>query len=230
FRAEPPRRAQQPVPLCIRQIPPPTPRLRLHGGSGAARQRARAGRSARAPAVPGPEPCSERRVPSRARRARDRQSRAARLAGAAGRGCALPRERRVDGPGSGSGGVRPGGGQRQLRAARRAAGGRAARAGAMIRRLLPWLTLAGWGGRRAGGDAARDVRVGSTLLGTVPLRYVGPCQVGWGRLVRVAVLSVTLATGGSLRIRISVDSVLIPVTGVPLALTNLSPALILVAP
>src|SRR5207247_671768 len=40
----------------------------------------------------------------------------------------------------------------------------------------------------------------------------------------------TLATGGSLVIRISVDSVLIPVTGVPVALTNLTPALILVAP
>src|SRR2546422_7445946 len=71
------------------------------------------------------------------------------MAGTARRGCALPRERCADGPGPGSGGVRPGGGQRQLRAARRAAGGRAARVGAMIRRLRPWLTLAETADHRA---------------------------------------------------------------------------------
>src|SRR5207244_1584983 len=127
---------------------------------------------ARPPVVLGPEPCSERRVPARARRARDRQSRVARLAGAAGRGCALPRERRVDGPGPGSGGVRPGGGQRQLRAARRAAGGRAARVGAMIRRLLPWLMLAVSGGIIACAEwAGSELR--GPQLSIVPLIAVG---------------------------------------------------------
>ena len=46
----------------------------------------------------------------------------------------------------------------------------------------------------------------------------------------VAPQDTTLATGGSLVLRISVDSALIPVTGVPVALTNLTPALILMAP
>src|SRR5438034_10118553 len=100
------------------------------------------------------------------------QARAARLAGADGRGCTLPRERRVDGPGSGSGGVRPDGGQRQLRAARRAAGGRAARVGAMIRCALPWLTLALSGGMIACAEwAGSELR--GPQLSIVPLIAVG---------------------------------------------------------
>src|SRR5207247_96465 len=304
----------------------PAPRLRLHRRSGAARQRARAGHPARAPAVPGPEPLSEARAPARARRARDRQSRIARLAGAAGPGGTRRREGRVDGPGPGSGGVRPGGGQRQLRAARRAAGGRAARVGAMIRRLLPWLMLAVSGGMvacaewagselrgpqlsivpliaigsgtlllddldqlhvvvvpissagvpgavadttvpvAAAGNATLSVPIvvigrsqpfevtlqgirssdgvvlyagvdtvivsstGATPPVTVPVRYIGPCQIGSGCVVTVAPQDTALATGGSLVLRISVDSAPLPVTGVPVALTNLTPVLILVAP
>src|SRR5207247_3932428 len=71
---------------------------------------------------------------------------------------------------------------------------------------------------------------GATPPVTVPVSYIGPCQIGSGCVVTVAPQDTTLATGGSLVIRISVDSVLIPVTGVPVALTNLTPALILVAP
>jgi len=65
---------------------------------------------------------------------------------------------------------------------------------------------------------------------TVPVSYIGPCQIGSGCVVTVAPQDTTLATGGSLVLRISVDSALIPVTGVPVALTNLTPALILMAP
>src|SRR3989441_1522315 len=65
---------------------------------------------------------------------------------------------------------------------------------------------------------------------TVPVSYVGPCQVGSGCVVTVAPQDTTLAPGGSLVMRVSVDSALIPVTGVPVALTNLTPGLIIVAP
>src|SRR6185437_4858521 len=65
---------------------------------------------------------------------------------------------------------------------------------------------------------------------TVPVRYVGPCQIGSGCVVTVAPQDTTLSPGGSVVMRISVDSALIPVTGVPVALTNLTPGLILVGP
>jgi len=71
---------------------------------------------------------------------------------------------------------------------------------------------------------------GPTPPVTVPVSYIGPCQIGSGCVVTIAPQDTTLATGGSLVIRVSVDSALIPVTGVPVALTNLTPALILVAP
>src|SRR5207245_9734475 len=56
------------------------------------------------------------------------------------------------------------------------------------------------------------------------------CGRGSGCVVSVAPQDTTLAAGGSLVMRISVDSALIPVPGVPVALTNLTPGLILVAP
>ena len=65
---------------------------------------------------------------------------------------------------------------------------------------------------------------------TVPVSYVGPCRIGSGCIVTVAPQDTTLATGGSLVMRISVDSAQTPVTGVPVALTNLTPGLVLVAP
>ncbi len=71
---------------------------------------------------------------------------------------------------------------------------------------------------------------GTTPPVTVPVRYVGPCQVGSGCVVTVAPQDTTLATGGSLVIRVSVDSALIPVSGVPVTLTNLTPGLVLVGP
>jgi len=64
----------------------------------------------------------------------------------------------------------------------------------------------------------------------VPVRYVGPCQIGSGCVVTVAPQDTTLAAGGSLAMRVRVDSAQIPVTGVPVALTNLTPGLILVGP
>jgi hypothetical protein len=65
---------------------------------------------------------------------------------------------------------------------------------------------------------------------TVPVSYVGPCQIGSGCVVTVAPQDTTLSPGGSVVMRISVDSALIPVTGVPVALTNLTPGLTLVGP
>src|SRR2546422_9536675 len=98
------------------------------------------------------------------------------MAGTARRGCALPRERCADGPGPGSGGVRPAGGQRQLRVARRAAGGRAARVGAMIRRVLPWLMLAAASGLGACAEWA-GAPLGGRGVSIVPLPGLGPGTV-----------------------------------------------------
>ena len=82
----------------------------------------------------------------------------------------------------------------------------------------------------AGVDTVIVSSTGATPPVTVPVRYIGPCQIGSGCVVTVAPQDTALATGGSLVMRISVDSALIPVTGVPVALTNLTPVLILVAP
>ena len=71
---------------------------------------------------------------------------------------------------------------------------------------------------------------GATPPVTVPVSYIGPCQVGSGCIVTVAPQDTTLPTGGSFVMRISVDSAQTPVAGVPVALTNLTPGLILVAP
>src|SRR5260221_574680 len=65
---------------------------------------------------------------------------------------------------------------------------------------------------------------------SVPVSYIGPCRIGSGCIVTVAPQDSTLATGGSFVLRISVDSAQTPVTGVPVALTNLTPGLVLVAP
>src|SRR5439155_594384 len=82
----------------------------------------------------------------------------------------------------------------------------------------------------AGVDTVIVSSTGATPPVTVPVSYIGPCQIGSGCVVTVAPQDTTLATGGSLVMRISVDSALIPVTGVPVALTNLTPALILMPP
>jgi hypothetical protein len=82
----------------------------------------------------------------------------------------------------------------------------------------------------AGVDTVIVSSTGATPPVTVPVSYIGPCQIGSGCVVTVAPQDTTLATGGSLVMLISVDSAQIPVTRVPVALTNLTPALILVAP
>ena len=82
----------------------------------------------------------------------------------------------------------------------------------------------------AGIDTVIVSSAGATPPVTVPVSYIGPCQVGSGCVVTVAPQDTTLATGGSFVTRISVDSAQIPVAGVPVALTNLTPGLILVAP
>jgi trimeric autotransporter adhesin len=71
---------------------------------------------------------------------------------------------------------------------------------------------------------------GATPPVTVPVSYVGPCQPGSGCVVTVAPQDTTLAAGGSFVMRVAVDSALTAVAGVPVALTNLTPDLILVGP
>ncbi len=70
----------------------------------------------------------------------------------------------------------------------------------------------------------------ATRVDSVPVAYIGPCGLGAGCRVIVAPQDSTLAAGGSLVVRVSVDSAGVPVTGVPVVLTNLTPTLILVAP
>ena len=82
----------------------------------------------------------------------------------------------------------------------------------------------------AGVDTVLVSGAGAAQPVTVPVSYVGPCRIGSGCVVTVAPQDTTLTPGGSFVMRVSVDSALIPVTGVPVALTNLSPGLILVGP
>src|SRR5690348_8119715 len=64
----------------------------------------------------------------------------------------------------------------------------------------------------AGVDTVIVSSAGATPPVTVPVSYIGPCQIGSGCVVTVAPQDTTLATGGSLVIRIAVDSAQIPVT------------------
>jgi len=82
----------------------------------------------------------------------------------------------------------------------------------------------------AGVDTVVVSGAGANPPVSVPVRYVGPCQIGSGCVVTVAPQDSTLAAGGSFVLRISVDSAQTPVTGVPVALTDLTPGLVLVAP
>jgi len=82
----------------------------------------------------------------------------------------------------------------------------------------------------AGVDTVVVSGAGATPPVTVPVSYVGPCHIGSGCVVTVAPQDTTLGPGGSFVLRVSVDSALIPVTGVPVALTNLTPGLIFVGP
>ena len=82
----------------------------------------------------------------------------------------------------------------------------------------------------AGVDTVLVSGAGAAQPVTVPVSYVGPCRIGSGCVVTVAPQDTTLTPGGSFVMRVSVDSALILVTGVPVALTNLTPGLILVGP
>src|SRR2546426_5408854 len=82
----------------------------------------------------------------------------------------------------------------------------------------------------AGVDTVLVSGAGAAQPATVPVSYVGPCRIGSGCVVTVAPQDTTLTPGGSFVIGVSVDSALIPVSGVPVALTNLTPGLILVGP
>src|SRR5439155_17970228 len=271
----------------------------------------------------------QHRVSQRARPLQGRRPRAAGMAGAPGRGPALPRRGNGDDGGPGSGGVRPAREQRGLGIARRAAGGSGARMGAVIRRAWLALVVAGgvfgcaeWaaGGPGLGGpklsivpvfgivglgggivllddlDVLRVVvrsssptrapvvvadttvpvdeagnatitvpvvvvgsantylidvqgirsRDGAVLytgsdavtvlagyarpVDSVPVAYVGPCGPGAGCRVTVAPQDTTVAPAGSFTMRVNVDSAGTNVAGVPVALTNLNPELILVGP
>ena len=82
----------------------------------------------------------------------------------------------------------------------------------------------------AGVDTVVVSGTGANPPVSVPVRYVGPFQIGSGCIVTVAPQDSTLPGGGSFVLRISVDSAQTPVAGVPVALTNLTPGLVLVAP
>src|SRR5438046_5635735 len=75
----------------------------------------------------------------------------------------------------------------------------------------------------AGIDTVVGSRAGGAPPVAVPVSYVGPCRIGSGCVVTVAPQDTTLAPGGSLVMRIGVDSALIPRPGAPLGLTNLNP-------
>ena len=81
-----------------------------------------------------------------------------------------------------------------------------------------------------GSDAVTVLAGYARPVDSVPVAYVGPCGPGAGCRVTVAPQDTTLAPAGSLVMRISVDSALTSVTGVPVALTNLTPGLVLVGP
>src|SRR5881628_1086694 len=90
------------------------------------------------------------------------------MAGAPGRGPALPRGGSGDDGGPGSGGVRPAREQRGLGIARRAAGGSGARMGAVIRRA--WLALVVAGGVFGCAEwAAGGPGLGGPKLSIVPV-------------------------------------------------------------
>jgi Bacterial Ig-like domain (group 2) len=81
-----------------------------------------------------------------------------------------------------------------------------------------------------GSDTVTVTPGGATRVDSVPVAYIGPCRLGAGCRVTVAPQDSTLGPGGSMLMRLTVDSAGVPVASVPVALTNLTPTLILVAP
>lgn len=68
------------------------------------------------------------------------------------------------------------------------------------------------------------------VVDSVPVVYVGPCGLSAGCRVTVAPQDTTVAPAGSFVMRINIDSAGTAVAGVPVALTNLNPELILLGP
>ncbi|HEX4628377.1 MAG TPA: Ig-like domain-containing protein [Gemmatimonadales bacterium] len=81
-----------------------------------------------------------------------------------------------------------------------------------------------------GSDTVTVTPTRATRIDSVPVAYIGPCGLGAGCRVTVAPQDSTLAAGGSMLMRVNVDSAGVAVGGVPVALTNVTPAFILVAP
>ena len=80
-----------------------------------------------------------------------------------------------------------------------------------------------------GSDTVTVTPTRATRVDSVPVAYIGPCGLSAGCRVTVAPQDSTLAAGGSLLMRVNVDSAGVPVAGVPVVLTNVTPALILAA-
>ena len=81
------------------------------------------------------------------------------------------------------------------------------------------------------GSDTVTLRPGSPkAVDSVPVAYVGPCGLSAGCRVTVAPQDTTVAPAGSFVMRINVDSAGTLVAGVPVALTNLNPELILLGP
>src|SRR5256886_12978899 len=81
-----------------------------------------------------------------------------------------------------------------------------------------------------GSDAVTVLAGYARPVDSVPVAYVGPCGPGAGCRVTVAPQDTTVAPAGSFVMRIDVDSAGTLVAGVPVALTNLNPELILLGP
>ena len=81
-----------------------------------------------------------------------------------------------------------------------------------------------------GSDAVTVLAGYARPVDSVPVAYVGPCGPGAGCRVTVAPQDTTVAPAGSFTMRVNVDSAGTNVAGVPVALTNLNPELILVGP
>jgi hypothetical protein len=69
-----------------------------------------------------------------------------------------------------------------------------------------------------------------TPVDSVPVAYIGPCGPGAGCRVVVGPQDTTVAPAGSFVMRVDVDSAGAAVAGVPVALSNLTPGLILLGP
>jgi len=81
-----------------------------------------------------------------------------------------------------------------------------------------------------GRDTVTVSALASASAAVVPVAYVGPCGASAGCSITVAPQDSVASEGTSVLVRVAVDSAGKQITGVPVAFTNLTPALIVVTP